>query len=311
MRAVVLGAAAGGGFPQWNSNGPGCRRARTGDPAAPPRTQASLAVSADGLSWFLLNASPDLRQQIEATSQLRPRGDGGLRNSPIAGVVLTGGEVDTVTGLLTLREGHPFRIHATPATLAVLDANPIFGVLPADRVPRVPLVLDRPAPLLLPGGDPSGLVVEAFAVPGKPPLYLEADPDPDRVPEPVEDEGTVGLSLSDGSATLFFIPGCAAMTPALAARLREAAVVFFDGTLWSDDEMVRAGLGRKTGRRMGHMSVSGPAGTIAAFRDLQVGRRVLIHINNSNPILLADSPERAEAERAGWEVAYDGMEATP
>lgn len=310
MRAVVLGAAAGGGFPQWNSNGPGCRRARAGDPAAPARTQASLAVSADGVSWFVLNASPDLRQQIEAAPQLRPRADGGLRSSPIAGVVLTGGEVDTVAGLLTLREGHAFGIHATAATLAVLDANPVFGVLPKDRVPRVTLLLDRPEPLLLPGGAPSGLLAEAFAVPGKPPLYLEADRDPDRVPEPVEDEGTVGLAVSDGSETLFFVPGCAAMTPALAERLRGAAVVFFDGTLWSDDEMVRAGLGRKTGARMGHMSVSGPRGTIAAFRDLQVRRRVLIHINNSNPILLADSPERAEAERAGWEVAYDGMEAT-
>lgn len=259
----------------------------------------------------MLNTSPDLRQQIEATPQLRPRADGGLRSSPIAGVVLTGGEVDTVAGLLTLREGHAFRIHATRTTLAVLADNPIFGVLPEERVPRVPLALDRPEPLLLPGGARSGLAVEAFAVPGKPPLYLETDQDPDRVPDPVEDEGTVGLAVSDGGATLFFVPGCAAMTPALGGRLRGAALVFFDGTLWTDDEMVRAGLGRKTGARMGHMSVSGPHGTIAAFRDLQVRRRVLIHMNNSNPILLADSPERAEAERAGWEVAYDGMEATP
>lgn len=303
MRAIVLGAAAGGGFPQWNSNGPGCRRARAGDPAAQPRTQASVAVSADGVHWFLLNASPDLRQQIERTPALYPRE--GLRHTPIAGVVLTNGDVDAVAGLLTMRERQPFTLYATPRIHAVLDANPIFEVLARDVVAREPLSLGRATPLRLTDGAPGGLTVELYPVPGKVPLYLEEGTGMQPV---LETDQTVGACVSDGRASLHFVPSCAAMTPALAERLRGADLVFFDATLWTDDEMVRAGLGPKTGRRMGHMSVSGPDGAIAAFEGLGVTRRVLLHMNNSNPVLLDDSPERAEAEAAGWTVAYDGME---
>lgn len=303
MRAVVLGAAAGGAFPQWNSNAAACCRARAGDPLAQPRTQASLAVSADDRHWVLLNASPDLRQQIEQTPALQP--NEGLRSSPIAAVVLTGGDVDAIAGLLTLRERQPLTVLATPTVHAVLDANPVFEVLNRAIVARRPVALDQPTPVPLPGGGPSGLTVELFAVPGKVPLYLETS---DEMPAIQEDGTTVGAAVSDGAATLFYIPGCAAMTPRLADRLRGAAAVFFDGTLWSDDEMVRAGLGPKTGRRMGHMSVSGQDGTLAAFEGLDVRRRVLLHINNSNPILLEDSPERAAVNAAGWDVAWDGME---
>lgn len=303
MRAVVLGAAAGGAFPQWNSNSIGCRRARCGDPAARPRTQASVAVSADGQHWVLLNASPDLRQQIEQTSVLQPKQ--GLRSSPIAAVVLTNGDVDAIAGLLTLRERQAFSVLATPRVHRVLDDNPIFEVLSRAIVPRSPVTLDLACPVMLPDGGASGLTVTLFAVPGKVPLYLEQ---PGEVPVLEETDQTVGAAVSDGRATLFYIPSCAAMTPALADRLRGAAIVFFDGTLWTDDEMVRAGLGPKTGLRMGHMSVSGPDGTLAAFDGLGVQRRVLLHINNSNPILLDDSPERALVEAAGWDVAYDGME---
>lgn len=305
MRAVVLGAAAGGAFPQWNSNAASCNRARRGDPTARPRTQASLAVSADGLAWVLLNASPDLRQQIEQTPCLQPHR--GLRSSPIAAVVLTGGDVDAIAGLLTLRERQPLTVLATPTVHAVLDANPVFEVLARGIVARQAVALGDPVPIPLPGGGLTGLTVELFAVPGKVPLYMEAS---DAMPVLQEDGTTVGAAVSDGTATLFYIPGCAAMTPGLAGRLRGAAAVFFDGTLWSDDEMVRAGLGPKTGRRMGHMSVSGPDGTMAAFEGLSVQRRVLLHINNSNPILLDDSPERAAVNAAGWDVAYDGMEMT-
>lgn len=296
MRAIVLGAAAGGGFPQWNSNGPGCQRARAGDPAAPVRTQAGLAVSGDGQAWVLLNASPDLRQQIERTPALHPRT--GLRSSPIAAVVLTGGDVDAIAGLLTLRERQPFTLFATPDILAVLDANPVFDVLARDVVRREAVALEQD--VILPGG----LTIRLFAVPGKVPLYLEGEGEPALL----EGGQTVGASVSDGRATLFYVPGCAAMTPALADRLRGAELMLFDGTLWRDDEMVRAGLGPKTGRRMGHMSVSGPDGTMAAFEGLGVRRRVLLHINNSNPILLEDSPERAAVNAAGWDVAHDGME---
>jgi pyrroloquinoline quinone biosynthesis protein B len=303
MRVVVLGAAAGGGFPQWNSNAPSCRRARQRDPAAKPRTQASLAVSGDAKSWFLLNAAPDLRAQIENCAVLQPRE--GLRSSPIAGVVLTGGDVDAIAGLLILRERQPFTVYATAKVLGILDANPIFEVLARDVVQRQPIRLHQPLSLDLPGGAPSGLTLEAFAVPGKVPLYLEP---PGSAPAIVEGEDTVGLAIGHGAQRFFFIPGCAAMTERMRSWLRGAELVFFDGTLWDDDEMIRAGLGEKTGRRMGHMSVAGADGTVAAFADLGVRRKILIHINNSNPVLLDDSRERGELEATGWEVAFDGME---
>ncbi len=303
MRAVVLGAAAGGAFPQWNSNAAACRRARAGDAAARPRTQASIAVSGNGRDWVLLNASPDLRQQIEQTPVLQPRE--GLRSSPIAAVVLTGGDVDAIAGLLTLRERQPFTLLATRPVHDVLDGNPIFEVLARDVVDRRCAALDAPCPVTRPDGSPTGLAVTLFAVPGKAPLYLEQ---PGAAPVLHESGQTVGAEISDGGAALFFIPSCAAVTPGLADRLRGAAAVFFDGTLWTDDEMVRAGLGPKTGQRMGHISVSGPDGALAAFAGLGVRRRVLLHINNSNPVLLDDSPERALVTAAGWDVAHDGME---
>jgi len=312
LRLVVLGAAAGGGFPQWNSAGPGCRRARSGDPAARPRTQCGLAVSADGERWVLLNAAPELAAQIAATPALHPRpAPGEVRHSPIAAVVLTGAEVDTVAGLLSLRERHPFALYAAAPSLAVLDANPIFGALNPALVPRRPLFPGAPETLRDAAGAPLGLTVEAYPVPGKVPLFLERRDEA----EPGEEGATVGLAIraegaegAEGGGEAHFIPGCAAMTEALRDRLRGAPLVLFDGTLWRDDEMVRAGAGPKTGARMGHMSIGGEGGTLAAFAGLGVRRRVLIHLNNTNPVLLDDSPERAAVAAAGWEVAWDGME---
>ena len=297
MKIVVLGSAAGGAFPQWNSNAEGCRRARAGDPVAAARSQAGLAVSSDGERWFLMNASPDLRAQIERTPALHPHE--GLRSSPIAGVVLTGSDVDAIAGLLTLRERQPFDLHATAATHDVIDANPIFEVLARDVVARHTQALDAPFAL------DDRLTVELFAVPGKIPLYLEQ---PDQAPAIQTDGTTVGAMIADREKRVFFIPGCAAVTPDLAVRLQGVDLVLFDGTLWKDDEMIVAGLGQKTGLRMGHISVSGDHGTLAAFRSIDVRRKILIHINNSNPILLADSLERAVVEAAGWTVAYDGLE---
>jgi len=306
LRLIVLGAAAGGGFPQWNSAGPGCLRARAGDAAARPRTQCSLAVSADGERWVLINAAPELTTQIAATPALHPRpAPGAIRHSPIAAVVLTGAEVDTVAGLLSLRERHPFALYASGPSQAVLAANPIFGALNPETVPRRALPLNRPLPLLDAAGNPLGIEVEAYSVPGKVPLFLETR----DAAEPGEEGATIGLALRAGEGPVtHFIPGCAMMTDALRDRLRGADTVFFDGTLWRDDEMIRAGAGPKTGARMGHMSVAGKGGTIAALAGLGIRRRILIHLNNTNPLLLADSPERAEAEAAGWIVAEDGME---
>lgn len=307
MKIVVLGSGAGGGFPQWNSNAPGCRRARRGDPAAKPRTQASLAVSADGHAWFLLNAAPDIRAQIDATEALWPKE--GLRSSPIAGVVLTGGDVDAVAGLLTLRERHRFALYATEEVQTVLAANSIFRVLAPDCVARRRLPLGTKTALTKVDGGDSGLAVEAFTVPGKVPLWLEHEGEDPGI---AEGGHTVGLEVSQPASgtRMLFIPGCAALTSRLVERLRGVPLVFFDGTLWRDDEMLRAGVGTKTGRRMGHMSMSGDAGVITAFRDLGVARKVFVHINNTNPVLLEDSRERAEAEAEGWVVAHDGMELT-
>jgi pyrroloquinoline quinone biosynthesis protein B len=296
MQIIVLGAAAGGGFPQWNSACPVGRRAWAGDPAARWRNQCSLAVSADGESWTLLNAAPEIRHQILATPELHPKKS--PRHSPIASVILTNGDIDHVAGLLTLRESQPFTLHATRSILDVLDANPIFNALNPSFVERRAFGLD----LDLDTG--MGLRVRPFAVPGKVPLYMEGD----AVEIGAETEATIGLEVSDrAGGRFFFIPGCAAVTPALADRLQGAPLLLFDGTLWTDDEMAKGGTGRKTGGRMGHISVSGPDGSMAALQPLAIRRKIYIHINNTNPILLDDSPERAEVEAAGFEVAYDGM----
>lgn len=305
MKLLILGAGAGGGSPQWNSNGSACRRARGGDPAVPARTQASIAVSADDEHWFLFNASPDLRQQIEQTPALHPRR--GLRDTPIAGVVLTGGDVDAIAGLLTLRERQPLTVYGTSKAHQILDSNSIFEVLARDIVRRQTVALESPVTLTTADGSEAGLRVTLFAVPGKVPLYLEDGSEP---PPIIIGEDTVGAIIDDGRRRVFFIPGCAAVTPELSERLRDAELVLFDGTLWRDDEMIAAGLGSKSGRRMGHMSLDGKQGTIAAFDGLGVRRKILVHINNSNPVLMADTPERAQTETAGWEVGYDGMEIT-
>ncbi len=230
----------------------------------------------------------------------------GLRSSPVTGVVVPGGDVDAVAGLLNLRERHRFSVYAPARVLAIIAANPIFDVLAPDCVERVELPLDRRIDLSGSAG-PSGIAVIAFAVPAKVPLYLEtAGQDPG-----IAEEGdAVGLQIIDSGTgkSFFFIPGCAAMTDRLRRRLTGSELVFFDGTLWRDDEMIRLGVGNKTGRRMGHISMSGDDGAIAAFRDLDVKRRIFMHINNSNPVLLDDSAERQLAEAAGWEIAYDGME---
>ncbi len=303
MHILVLGAAAGGGFPQWNCNCATCRAAWGG--TAPAQTQASLAVSADEENWFLLNASPDLRSQILATPRLQPRHAG--RHTPIAGAVLTNGDVDAIAGLLTLRESQPLALYATARVLDVLAANSIFNVLNPNHVARRPLPIGEPTHLLTRDGRATGLAIEAFIVPGKVALYLEDAAVEQRLAQRSQD--TIGLAISAPATgkRFFYIPGCAALDDELHQRLKDAALLFFDGTLWRDDEMIEAGLGHKTGRRMGHLSVSGPEGSIAAFADLGIARKLFIHINNTNPILCAGSREREAVAAAGWEVAYDGL----
>jgi pyrroloquinoline quinone biosynthesis protein B len=294
LTAIVLGAAAGGGFPQWNCRCSVCRLAWEGDPRVRPRTQAGLSVSADGVRWTLFNASPDLRAQLAATPALHPRA---LRGSPIEAVVLTGAEIDQTAGLLSLRERQPFTLIATEQTLGALAGNPMFGALAGEVVTRRAIAPNTP--FMLPGG----LSAELFKVPGKVPLYLERG-----TPETsVESGANVGVEIKADGATLMFVPGAAAMTQALRERLSRAGVILFDGTLFTDDEMIRSGTGEKTGRRMGHMPIDGADGSLAALAGLGK-RRIYVHINNTNPILIDGSPERQRVEAAGWEVAADGLE---
>ncbi|WP_181702425.1 pyrroloquinoline quinone biosynthesis protein PqqB [Chthonobacter albigriseus] len=304
LRVLVLGAAAGGGFPQWNCNCRNCADARRGDPSLKPRTQSSIAVSSDGDRWAILNASPEITIQLIRTPQLHPRDREvvGGRDTPIDTVLVTNGDIDHVTGLLGLREKQAFRVAGTAEILRVIDDNPIFGALDRSLVRFEPIRLETPFELV------AGVTATLFPVPGKVPLYLEGE----TVATDLEGEQTVGVELQAATGgRVYYVPGCARMTDRLAQRLAGADAVLFDGTVYTDDEMIAQGVGGKTGQRMGHMAMSGPDGSIAAFAEIPVKRRVFVHINNTNPALREGSPERRAVEEAGWEVGYDGMEIDP
>ena len=306
MRIKVLGSGAGGGFPQWNCNCANCRAVRAGTPGFMARTQSSLAVSANGEDWLLLNASPDLRQQISATPELAPGSDNGLRASPIKAVALTNGDVDHVAGLLNMREAQPFSLYAAGRVLDALGANPIFTILQTQLVPRIELRMDETVAVSGAGLD-LGLAIRAFPVPGKIALYLENANAPNFGTSAGD---TLGLEIieTETGESFFYIPGCAKLDGPLAERLRGASLVFFDGTLFHENEMIEQGLLGKTGSRMGHINVSGEDGSIAAFEPLDVKRKIYVHINNSNPLLNEFSSEYATAQSAGWEIGEDGME---
>lgn len=291
MKLIVLGAAAGGGFPQWNVASPNNRRAFAQDPDCPPLTQCSLAASANGTDWVLLNASPDIRQQILATPELHPTQ--APRSSPIKAVILTGADIDAITGLLTLRERQPFTIWATDYVLQVLRANALFNVLNRELVQFRAIAPGRsfePVP---------GLTCQPIETPGKPPLYLEGS---DGI-DPVEGS-SIGISLETAARKAIFMPACADITLGILRALEGTDALFFDGTLCVDDEMIRSGEGTKTGRRMGHVSMDL---AISRLRDVKAKRRYFIHINNTNPVLNRTSDERRVIEKSGWKIAEDGM----
>ena len=292
MRIIILGAAAGGGLPQWNCGCANCDAARAG--RIPSLSQSSVAVSADGEDWAILNASPDIRTQLAATPALHPTGP---REMPLRSVLVTNGDIDHVAGLLTLRESQPFDLYATAAIHDALAANPMLAALRPDLVARQTVALDRTVTLT------PGLTATLFAVPGKVPLYQEGE----TVETDLVGETTVGVELRTATRRALYIPGCAAMPDWLRARIAGADALLFDGTLWTDDEMIRMGLGQKTGRRMGHMAVTD---TIPALADLDIGRRVFVHLNNSNPLTDPASPRTAQATAQGWQIARDGMEIT-
>lgn len=306
MLIKILGAGAGGGFPQWNCNCANCRAVRAGAPGFAARTQSSLAISADGKNWALLNATPDLRQQIAQNPELSPGADDGVRASPIKAVVLTNGDVDHVAGLLNLREAQAFSIYAARRVLDVLEANSIFDILVPELVARIALPFDERAPLAGAGTE-LGLAVKAFPVEGKIALYLE---DKSRADYGTQVGDTLGLEVIETQTgkSFFFIPGCARIDAALAERLKGASLVFFDGTLYHENEMIEQGLLGKSGSRMGHVNMSGEGGSMKAFERLNVLRKIYVHVNNSNPVLDASSKERRAAEAAGWAIGEDGRE---
>lgn len=293
LRALILGAAAGGGLPQWNCGCDNCNKARAGE--IPSQTQSSLAVTANGRDWAVLNASPDIRQQLADAPPLHPTG---LRVLPLGAVLVTNGDIDHVAGLLTLREMQPFTLFATAGIHDVLTANPMLDALNPTVVGRETIALNTPFEIV------PDLMAELFPVPGKVPLYMEGE----TVETDLMGDQTVGVELRADGKRVLYIPGCACLNDDLRARITGADALFFDGTLWSDDEMQRCGLGQKTGKRMGHMSMSGDDGSLAAFADIDAGRKIYVHMNNSNPVLDPSSPERAEAEATGWTIGQDQME---
>lgn len=289
----VLGSAAGGGSPQWNCACPVCTAVRSR--GGPDRTQSSVAVSADRTHWFLINASPDVRAQIEAFDGLRPRGR--HRATPLAAVLLTDAELDHTLGLLLLREGGALRVHATPVVHKTLCDG--TGML---------RTLERYCPVewlaVVPGDDVAltgGLSYWAFDVPTTKRARFGADDEQGRV---------VGYRFTDTrtGGTLVYLPGMQALTPSVRAAVRGCTCLLIDGTCWRDDELVRLGLAAKTSRDMGHLPVGGADGSLAQLPSLGVGRVIFVHMNNTNPILLADTPERRAVEDSGMEVAMDGLE---
>ncbi len=292
LTALVLGSAAGGGFPQWNCACRLCELSRSGDPRALPRTQASVAFSADQAHWLVAGASPDLRQQILGAGALRPAGP---RHSPIEAVALVSADVDGIAGLLNLRERQPFRLYAPQSILDILAANRVFDVM-SPVVTRVAVEPGQPVAV------GHGLTLTLLRMPGKTPLYHEA-----RDATQPEAADTFAALVEGGGRRAILAPACAEITPAVRARLAACDLLFFDGTLFRDDEMIVAGVGAKTARRMGHVPIDGADGSLAALSDL-AARRVYLHINNTNPILLDDSPEHRAVRAAGFAVAHDGME---
>src|SRR5262245_40948244 len=303
MLIRVLGSAAGGGFPQWNCGCPNCRGMRAGELRATQRTQECVAVSADGDRWFLLNCSPEIRQQIESYPPLHPRGP---RHSPITAILLTNGDLDHCLGLLSLRESHPLVIYTTERIRrGFTDGNVLYRTL--DRFPGQvtwrSLQLGKEEELADLDGRASGLLVEAVPVPGKLPVHLESG-------ATSELEDSVGFRIRERSTgrVLAYLSGVGTVTDGVRRAIQTADCVFFDGTFWSSDELPSLGLGMKRAEEMAHLPVGGPEGSLARLNGLAARHRIFIHLNNTNPMLRDDSPERARVEAAGWEVARDGLE---
>ena len=307
MRVSVLGSAAGGGFPQWNCACPNCSRFRAGRLQSQARSQAQVVVCSDPAECYLLNASPDLRTQILSTPLLAPQQP--PRHTPIAGILLTSADVDSVAGLLHLREFQPLRIHATPSVRRIItEENPIFRVLERSNPPVI--WQDVPVNAWFPLGT-------ANSASGKPPVRCRMVPLGDTYPDYVSEnlrrslppgEAVIGLVLAQGSKQIFYAPALPGRSDDWKDWARSSALCLLDGTFWCENELISAGVGSKTAREIGHIPLSEAGGLLEEFGSTKRGRWVLIHINNTNPILDEESSEHREVRDAGWEIAYDGME---
>jgi len=303
VRIRVLGSAAGGGFPQWNCNCPNCDGLRRGAIHARARTQSSIAVSSNNTDWILFNASPDILAQFRAFPELQPGRT--LRDTAIRAVVLIDAQIDHTTGLFMLREGPPLEIYCTDmAREDLTTGNPVFNILQhycGIHWHGVPIDHGRQFSIIG-AGD---LSFTAAPVASKPPPY---SPHRDH-PRPGDN---IGVRISDPNSgkSLFYAPGLVEIEPHVRPFLEEADCVMVDGTFWTDDEMIRLGVSKKRAREIGHLPQSGAGGMMDVLKLLKAGRKVLIHINNTNPILNEDSPEYRELKGLGIEVAYDGMDIT-
>jgi len=306
MRVKVLGSAAGGGFPQWNCACPNCRALRNGAFRGKARTQAQVAVSEDSRSWFLLGASPDLRVQIEATPELHPRE--GLRQSPIAGAVLANADIDHVLGLLLLRELQPLRVYATDSIRRILtEDNSMFAML--QRIPGqvswTSFAVRKTFQLETPAGKDSGLRCRALSLGTHFPAYVS----PQRQPELTPGESSLGLIVESPSGKrLAYMSAVPQIDDGLMKELESADVLLFDGTFWSDDELIRIQGSGQTARQMGHVPVSSGEGSLSKLAGLRRPRKIYVHINNTNPMLNEAGPEYRQVRDAGWEIAEDGCQ---
>jgi pyrroloquinoline quinone biosynthesis protein B len=306
MRVKVLGSGAGGGFPQWNCGCSNCIRLRAGKLHGSPRTQTQIAFSVDSQAWFLLNASPDLRMQIIATPELYP--PDGSRRSPITGVFLPSADVDSIMGLLHLREFTPFRVFATTGVQQILrEENTIFRVLDRATPPVQWLSISMQPQFASAAGDPAGdssFRYSAVPLGGTYPDYVSGA----LRGKLSADQAVVGLLVECGDKRLFFAPSLSGQNQEWKKLAESSDLVFLDGTFWSDDELIRATGSGKTARAIGHLPLSGADGLLQQFSGAGRGRRVLIHINNTNPILDEESAEYRQVREMGWEIAHDGME---
>ncbi len=311
MRVKILGSAAGGGFPQWNCSCPNCRALRAGTFAGKARTQTQIAISADDKNWFLLGASPDLRAQIEAAPELHPceQPDGkSPRHSPIAGAVLCNADVDQTLGLLLLRELQPLRVHATDSIRRILtEDNSMFAML--QRIPgQVSWTNFTPGttfPLQSPAGEDSGLRCRALSLGTHYPAYVS----PKRQSELTFGEASLGLIVESPSGKrLACMPAVPQIDDALLREFESVDVLLFDGTFWSNDELIRIQGSGQTAKQMGHVPISGPEGSLSKLAQLRHPRKIYLHINNTNPMLNEAGPEQRQVREAGWEVAEDGWQ---